>query len=59
MTSESISGAAESIRFRSQGSTDDDGTSTDGDTMHSTEENGEAPGELITGGENAIEEVSL
>ena len=59
MTSELISGTAESIRFRSQASTDGDGSLPDGDPLSSTEWNGEAAGEPGTGDENAIEEVSL
>ena len=59
MTSELISGTAESIRFRSQASTDGDGSLPDGDPLSSTEWNGEAAGEPGTGDENAIEEAPL
>lgn len=59
MTSESISGAAESIRFRSQGSTDGDESLPDWNPMDSTEVNGEAPGEPSAVDENTIEEVPL
>ena len=59
MTSESISGTAESIQFRSQGSTDGDGTLPDGDPVSATEVNGEAAREHVAVNENAIEEVPL
>ena len=59
MTSESISGTAESIRFRSQGSTDDDESLPDGDPMNATEVNREAVGEYVAVDENGIEEVPL
>ena len=59
MTSESMSGTAESIRFRSQGSTDGDGSLTHQEPVDSTEINGEAPGEPAGRDENAIEEVPL
>ena len=59
MTSESISGASESIHFRSQASTDGDGSLPDGDPSNATEVNGEAPGDPNTGDEDAIEEVPL
>ena len=59
MTSESISGSVESIRFRSQGSADGDGSLPDGDPTNTLEGNSEAPDELATGDENAIEEVPL
>ena len=59
ITSESISGTAESIRFRSQGSTDGDGSLPDGDPMNVTEVNSEAAGEHVAVDENTIEEVLL
>ena len=59
MTSESISGTAESIRFRSQGSTDGGGSLFDGDTVNETGVNSEAAGEYVSVDENAIEEVPL
>ena len=59
ITSESISGTAESIRFRSQGSTDGDGSLPNGDPVNATEVNSEAAGERVAVDENAIEEVSL
>ena len=59
MTSKSISGIAESIRFRGQGSTDGGGSLPDGDPINAMEVNGEAPGELDIGDKNAIEEVPL
>ena len=59
MTSESITGTAESIRFRSQGSTDGGVSLPGGDPTNATEVNVEAPGEPSAGNENAIEEVPL
>ena len=59
ITGESISGTAESIRFRSQGSTDGDGSLPDGDLVNATEVNSEAAGEHVAVDENAIEEVPL
>ena len=59
MTSESISGTAESIRFRIQGSMDGDGSLPDGDPVNATEVNNEATGEHVAVDENAIEEVPL
>ena len=59
MTSKSISGIAESIRFRGQGSTDGGGSLPDGDPINAMEVNGEAPGKLDIGDKNAIEEVPL
>ena len=59
MTSESTSGTVESIRFRSQGSTDGNGSLLDGDPVNATEVNSEAAGEHVTVDENAIEEVPL
>ena len=60
MTTESISGTAESILFRSQGSTADaDGSLPDGDPVNSTEVNGETAREIVAGDESAIEEVRL
>ena len=59
ITSESISGTAESIRFRSQGSTDGDGSLPDGDRVNATEVNSEAAGEHVAVDENVIEEVPL
>ena len=59
MTSESISGITESIRFRSNGSTDGGGSLPDGDPTDATEVNVEAPGEPSAGNENVIEEVRL
>ena len=57
MTSESISGTTESIRFRSQGSTDAGGSIPDGDPTNARAVNVDAPGEPSAGNENAIEEV--
>ena len=59
MTNESISGTAESIRFRSQGSTDGGGSLPDGDPVNATEGNSEPAGEHVAVDENAIEEVPL
>ena len=59
ITSELISGTAESIRFRSQGSTDGDGSLPDGDRVNATEVNSEAAGEHVAVDENVIEEVPL
>ena len=59
MTSESISGITESIRFRNHGSTDGGWSLPDGDPTDATEVNVEAPGEPSAGNENAIEEVLL
>ena len=59
LTSQSISGTAESLRFKSQGSMDSDGSLSDGEPMNSMEVNGEAPGELHNGDESAVEEVPL
>ena len=59
ITNESISGTAESIRFRSQGSTDGDGSLPDGDPVYATEVNSEAAGEHVAVDENVIEEVPL
>ena len=57
MTNESISGTAESVRFRSQGSTDGGGSLPNGDPVNAAEVNREAAGERIAVDENAIEEV--
>lgn len=61
MTSEMISGSdnVSSIQFRSQGSTDGDGSLLDGDPTSSIQANGEAPEEAGAGAENVIEEVPL
>jgi hypothetical protein len=59
VTSDSISGSLESMRFRSQGSTDGDGTFPDEDPTNATEVNGKALGELSAKDENVIEEVPL
>ena len=59
MTKESISGTAESIHFRSQESTDGDGSHHDGDPSNAMEGNGEAPGEPGAEDAFAIEEVPL
>ena len=59
LTSESISGSIGSIRFRSQGSADGDGSLPDEDPTNTLGENSEAPGELATGDENAVEEIPL
>ena len=56
MASESISWSAESIRFKGQGSTDIDGTTTDGGPNY-MEVNDEACDELGIRDENAINEV--
>ena len=55
ITSESISGTAESIRFRSQAPTDGDGSLLDGDPVNAMEANSELAGEHVTVDENAIE----
>ena len=57
MTTESLSGTDESIRFRSQGSTDGDGALSDRGPANAT--NVEAPGERSAGNEDAIEEIPL
>ena len=57
MTSESISGIAESIRFRSQVSTDGGGSIPNGGPTNVTEVDVEAPGEPGAGNVCAIEEV--
>ena len=59
MTSESISGVTESIRFRSRGTSDGDGSLPDGESMNSTGMDGEALSGPGTGDENGIEEVPL
>ena len=59
MTSESISGITESIRFRSQGSTDDDGSLPDGNPANWTDVYGGAAGEPVARDENVIGEVPL
>ena len=59
MTSESISGTTESICFRSQGSTDGDGSLPDGGPVNATEVNSEAAGEHVAVDENVVEEVPL
>ena len=59
MTNESISGTSESIHFRSQGSTDSDGSVVDRDPTNSVGINGEASGELVARDDNVIEEVPL
>ena len=59
LTSESISGTAGSIRFRTQGSTSGDRTLSDREPPSPTEVNGEAAGELVTCGGHTIEEVPL
>jgi hypothetical protein len=61
LTSETISGASESIRFRgqSQATTDDARTLPDENDVDSMEVNGvgEAPGGLGAGAEGVIEEI--
>ena len=57
MTSESISGMAESMHFKSQGTTDASRSLADGDLMNSTGVNGETAGDLVTGNKSAIKEV--
>ena len=52
-------GTAESIRFRSRGSTDDDGSLPDGDLGNATGVYNEAAGEYIGVDENGIEEIPL
>lgn len=59
MTSNSISGAVDSIRFRGQATVDSDGSYVDGDPVSSAEVNGDAPGELGAGAEYAIDERPL
>lgn len=59
VTRESISGTAESIHFKSQGSTDGDGFLHDGDPANAVGENGEASGKPGAGDTFAIEEVPL
>ena len=59
MRSESTSGTAESIHFRSQGSTNGSGSLPDVDLANAAEVNAEAPGEPGVGDEYAIEEVPL
>ena len=60
LTSNSIpDGSVDSIRFRSQGTTDSDGSFPGGLPTNTTEVNGEVPGELGPGVESATEEVSL
>ena len=59
ITSETISGTAGSIRFRSRGSTNGDGTLAYGDCTDTTEVNDETVGEIVTWDENAIEELPL
>ena len=58
MTSEALSGTAESIHFRSQGSTDGDGSLPNGDLVNETV-NSEVAGEHVAVDEYAIEEVPL
>lgn len=57
MTADTISGTANSIHFRTQGTTDDNGPLPDGDHMDSMEVGGEAPSELGAMSKDAIEEV--
>ena len=57
MASELISWSAESIRFKSQGSTDIGETTTDEGPDYMTEVNDEACDELGIRDENAINEV--
>lgn len=59
LTSDTITGSIGSIRFRSQATTDGDGSVPDGDLVTSVEVNGEAPGELGARAEDAIHEVPL
>ena len=59
MTSESISGVTESIRFRSRGTSDGDGSLPDGESMNSTGMDGEDPTDPGAGDENGIEEIPL
>ena len=48
-----------SIRFASQGTTDDDPSIPDGDFICSMEANGKAPDGVGTSGEKEVEEISL
>ena len=60
LTSDSISGSIDSIRFRSQGSTDgDESLAPDVDLTNTAEVNGEAPNELGAGTGDAVEGVPL
>jgi hypothetical protein len=59
LTRDTISGTVDSIHFRTQVSTDSDGTLLSGHPLNSMEVNGEAPGGLGAGAEVAIEEVPL
>ena len=59
MTSESISGSAGSVRFKSEGSTDVEGVFLRGGYTNTMGANGEAPVEPGAGGDNVIEEVPL
>ena len=58
MTSESLSGTIDSIRFKSQGTTDE-GSLLDEDPVNSMELNDETPGEPDARAKDAIEEVLL
>ena len=57
MTSELVSGTAGSMHFRSQGMTAGDETLPDGDNVNWVGVNGEDPGELGAGTEDATKEV--
>lgn len=57
MTSGSIIGFSESIRFNSQGTTDDDASLHGGDHANAVKVNDVVPGEPGARDENTIEEV--
>ena len=59
LTSQSVSGTVGSIYFKSQGSTDCDGSLSDKDPANTMEVNGETAGELFAGDENVVGGVSL
>jgi hypothetical protein len=59
LTSESIFGIAESLRFRNQGTADGGGSLPDEDPTNLLEVNAEVPGGLGAQDESAIEEVPL
>ena len=59
LTSQSVPRAVGSIYFKSQGSTDCDGSLPDKDPANTMEVNGEAAGELFAGDENVVEGVPL
>ena len=57
MTNTANSGTVESMRFRSQATTDGSGTLPDGDFINSMEVDGNASGEPSAGAKDAFEEV--